>query len=300
VKELSRKLGVAGLQLKKDYINEANNFSNFKRVATIQKRSYPWIDLIFTGELFLQPYGSEGYKSTASPIPNDTTDKLSELAKDLECWIVPGSFMEEDGSKIYNTSLAFNPDGDIVAKYRKIYPWKPHEDIDWGDEFVTFDIPGIGRIGMVICYDLWFPEVIRTLTWMGADLILQPSLTCTSDRPAELILPQAHAIMFQCYFLNINVICPQGGGESIFVDPEGRILQQAGTAEKVLTEVIDFDKVRWVRQHGFNALNPIWKSFRDYPIGGKFPPYEKNSKGEIFKNLGSLTMQKDIRKWNDE
>jgi predicted amidohydrolase len=175
----------------------------------------------------------------------------------------------------------------------------PHEDIDWGQDFVTFDIPDIGRIGIVICYDLWFPEIFRTLTWMGAEVILHPSLTCTSDRPAELILPQAHAIMFQCYFMSINGVCPQGGGESIFVDPEGRILQKAGPTEKVLTEIIDFEKVRWVRQHGFNALNPLWKSFRDSPLKGKFPPYENIAKGEIFKKLGKLTLQKNIRQWND-
>lgn len=296
---MSRKLGIAGLQLKKNYINEEKNLKNFSRIARLQKKSYPWIDLIFTGELFLQPYGSEGYKSTALPIPNDTTDQLSELAKDLECWLLPGSFMENDDSKIFNTSIVFNPDGRIIAKYRKIYPWMPHEDIDWGQDFVVFDIPNIGRIGIIICYDLWFPEVIRTLTWMGAEVILQPSLTCTSDRPAELILPQAHAIMFQCYFLSVNSICSQGGGESIFVDPEGRVLQQAGTSEKVMTEIIDFDNVRWVRQHGFNALNPLWKSFRDSPIGGNFPPYANLPKGEIFKKLGKLTLQRNIRNWDD-
>lgn len=268
------------------------------KIARIQKKSYPWVDLIFTGELFLQHYGLDGYKTSALPIPNDTTDKISELAKSLECWILPGSFMEKDGSKIFNTSIVFNPDGKIVAKYRKIFPWMPHEKIDWGEEFVTFDIPDIGRIGIVICYDLWFPEIFRTLTWMGAEVILQPSLTCTSDRPAEVILPQAHAIMFQCYFLNINAVCPQGGGESIFVDPEGRVLQKADSKEKILTEIIDFEKVSWVRQHGFYGLNPLWKSFRDSPIEGKFPPYNNLPDGEIFKKLGKLTLQKNIREFD--
>ena len=297
---MSRRLSIAGLQLKKDFVYEDRNLQNFIKVAKIQKARFPWIDLIFTGELFLQPFGSDGFKSTALPIPNDLTDKLSELAKNLECWLHPGSFMEKADSKYYNTSLVFNPDGEIIAKYRKIYPWMPHEDIDWGEEFVTFDIPEIGRIGIIICYDLWFPEIIRTLTWMGAEVILQPSLTNTSDRYAELILIQAQAIMFQCYFMNINTICPQGGGESIFADPEGRILKKTGTNESVMTEIIDLERVSYYRQHGFNGLNPLWKSFRDSPLQGKFPPYENISKGDVFKRIGKLKLQNNVREWNSD
>ena len=182
-----------------------------------------------------------------------------------------------------------------MAKYRKIFPWMPHENTAWGNEFVTFDIPDIGRIGLVICYDLWFPELFRTLTWMGAEVILQPSLTYTSDRFAELLLARSQAIMHQCYVLNVNVVSPQGGGESIWVDPEGHILEQTGTHEAIITNVIDFDKVSWVRQHGHIGLNPVWKSLRDSRVQGKFPPYHRLQEGEVFKKLGKLKLQSSIR-----
>jgi formamidase len=297
VTNLSRKLGIAALQLKKDYINPDTNIEKFEQVARIKKKAFPWIDLIFTGELYLQKYGDPEWKQTAEPIPNAITDQLSELAKTLGVWLIPGSLLEKDGKDVFNTALVYNPDGDIVAKYRKIFPWMPHEDTNWGQDFVTWDIPDIGCCGIVICYDLWFPELFRTLTWMGAEVIFQPSLTCASDRPPELILAQAQAIMFQCYVLNVNAICQQGGGESIFVDPEGRILQTTGTHETVMTEVIDFDKVNWVRQHGLYGMNPVWKSFRDSPLQGKFPPYTNLQQGEIFKRLGKLKLQKNIRTW---
>jgi hypothetical protein len=67
----------------------------------------------------------------------------------------------------------------------------------------------------------------------------------------------------------------------------------------VMTEVIDIDKVGWVRQNGFLGLNPVWKSLRDSPLKGKFPIYEKFYDGEIFKNLGDLRLQSNIRKWED-
>ncbi|MFX1261396.1 MAG: carbon-nitrogen hydrolase family protein, partial [Promethearchaeota archaeon] len=172
---MERRLGVAGLQLEKDPYDEDKNFSNLEQTAKWVRKTYPWVDLVFTGELYLQQYGIDDWKDMAQPMPNSMTEKLSEIAKDTECWFVPGSFLEQDGSKIFNTAIAFNPKGELVAKYRKIYPWMPFEDTNFGTDFVTFDIPGIARVGLVICYDLWFPEIFRTLAWMGADVILQPS-----------------------------------------------------------------------------------------------------------------------------
>jgi len=294
---MSRKLGVAGLQLKKDPDNPSFTFENFERTVRNTKAQFPWVDLIFTGELLLQPYGKKDWKDLAIKIPGELTERLSNIAKEVECWLVPGSFLENDGSDIYNTAIAFNPKGEIVAKYRKIYPWMPFEDTTYGTEFVTFEIPGITRVGLVICYDLWFPELFRTLTWMGAEVILQPSATYTPDRDAEIVLTKAQAIMHQCYVLNTNVISITGGGRSLFTDPEGRVLQAVGSHEEVLIEVIDLDKVAWIRQNGSFGISPVWKSFRDSPLAGRFPQYENLHEGEIFKDLGELKVQKSIRKW---
>jgi len=173
----------------------------------------------------------------------------------------------------------------------------PFEDTTYGTDFVIFEIPGITKVGLVICYDVWFPELFRTLTWMGAEVILQPSATYTPDRNAEIVLTQAQAIMHQCYVLNVNVISRTGGGRSLFIDPEGRMLQIVGTHEEVMTEIIDLEKVAWIRENGSFGISPVWKSFRDSPLGGHFPQYEKLHEGEIFKDLGELKVQKSIREW---
>ena len=138
---------------------------------------------------------------------------------------------------------------------------------------------------------------MRTLTWMGAEVILLPSLTFTSDRAAELVLVQAQAIMYQSYVLNVNCVGPQGGGKSLFVDPEGRILQSAGETDEVMTEIIDLEKVSWIRQFGSYGMNPLWKNFRDSKIQGKFPPYHRLQEGEIFQDLNELSLHKNVRKW---
>jgi len=294
---MGRRLGVAGLQLEKDPYDEDKNFSNLEQTTRWVRKTYPWVDLVFTGELYLQQYGKDDWKDLAQPMPNIMTEKLAEIAKDTECWFVPGSFLEQDGDKIFNTAIAFNPKGELVAKYRKIYPWMPFEDTNLGTDFVTFDIPGIARVGLVICYDLWFPEIFRTLAWMGADVILQPSATYTPDRQAELILVPAQAIMHQCYVLNSNIVSSKGGGLSIFSDPEGRVLQQVGTHEEIMTEIIDLDRVEWIRQNGSFGITPLWKSLRDSPLRMKFPVYERFEEGEILKTLGELKVQKSIREW---
>ncbi len=294
---MSRKLGIAGLQLEKDSENPIATLENFEGTARFTKTTYPWVDLIFTGELLLQPYGKKDWKDEAIKIPGELSKRLSSLAKELRCWLVPGSFLEIDGSEIYNTAIVFNPKGEMVAKYRKMYPWMPFEDTAKGSDFVVFEIPGITKVGLVICYDLWFPELFRTLAWMGAEVILQPSATYTPDRDAELILVPAQAIMNQCYVLNSNIISSKGGGRSIFADPEGRVLQQVGTHEEIMTEVIDLDKVEWVRQNGSFGITPVWKALRDSAVGGNFPPYQNLLKGEVFKNLGEHKVQKSIREW---
>jgi formamidase len=294
---VSRKLGVAGLQLEKDPDNPNATLENFEGTARFTKATYPWVDLIFTGELLLQPYGKKDWKDEAIEIPGELTERLSKLAKEIGCWLVPGSFLEKEESEIYNTSIVYNPKGEIIAKYRKIYPWEPFEDTSKGSDFVVFDIPGITKLGLVICYDLWFPELFRTLAWMGAEVILQVSATYTPDRDAELILVPAQAIMNQCYVLNSNIVSAKGGGRSIFSDPEGRILQQVGTHEEIMTEVIDLEKVAWVRENGSFGITPVWKAVRDSAVGGNFPLYKNLQDGEIFKNLGEHKVQKSIREW---
>ena len=69
-------------------------------------------------------------------------------------------------------------------------------------------MPDIGRFGISVCYDMWFQETLRTMTWMGAECILHPSLTSTIDRDVERCMVRASAAMYQCYFFDVNVAGP--------------------------------------------------------------------------------------------
>jgi len=226
----------------------------------------PHVELVVLPELHLSSCGppleeSDGYdRSVAVEIPGPITDALGELARRTGVWLVPGSVYElgEDG-RIHNTCVVLSPEGELVAQYRKVFPWQPHEDCAPGGEFVTFDVPGAGRLGLAICYDASFPETCRQLAWMGAEVVLHMSLTTTSDRPQELVLARANAIFNQLYFVSVNAAAPAGLGRSLIVDPEGIVRLQAGDAEEILTDVLDLDAVTRVRQFGTGGVSRLWE-----------------------------------------
>jgi hypothetical protein len=128
---------------------------------------------------------------------------------------------------------------------------------------------------------------VRSLACIGAEVIIHTTMTPTSDRELELVLNQANAIFNQCYFIDINGIGPWGGGRSMIVDPDGRILQKAGERETLLTEIIDLDNVSKTREYGNLGLCQLWKQLRDGP--NEFPIYKNGiANGKIYENLGQL------------
>ncbi len=119
---------------------------------------------------------------------------------------------------------------------------------------------------------------------MGAEVILHPTMTTTSDRALELVISQAHAIFNQLYFLSVNGVRDGGIGQSIFVDPDGRILQTAGGGETILTELLDLERVTRAREYGTIGLCQTLKELRDFPY--EFPIYKEGvAKGEVFRRM---------------
>jgi formamidase len=229
-------------------------------------RVSPHVQLLLVPELHLSappPAFDEddGYAAeVAVEIPGPFTERLGEIAAATGLWLVPGSVYErgEDG-RIHNTAVAISPTGGLAAVYRKAFPWQPHERTAAGNRFVCFDLPGIGRAGLAICYDGFFPEVFRQLAWMGAEVVLQPTLTTTSDRAAELVTARANAIVNQFYVVNVNAASPAGLGRSLVVDPEGLVRVQAGEGEELVTDVIDLDAVARVRRFGTAGVSRMWE-----------------------------------------
>ena len=276
-----RNFSIAGLQLE---LQGDDNLDLVEKEVGAVKRRLPWIEMIVLGELSL--FGASINKAVASD--SDVIDRLCDIAQKNKVWFIPGSFFEKAGEKIYNLALVINPDGEIVARYRKIFPFFPYEEnVTPGSEFVVFDVPEVGRFGLSICYDMWFPETVRSLVCMGAEVIIHPTMTNTIDRDVELAIARANAAMNQCYFFDINVAGDYGFGRSIICGPGGEIIHQAGTGREIIAVDIDLGHVRRVRDRGWNGLCQVLKSFRDNEIS--FPPYaEGGRRTDTLTQLGKL------------
>lgn len=198
--------------------------------------------------------------SAAEPLDGPRLTELARVAADLKVWLIPGSLPElGDDGKVYNTAVVLNPAGELVANYRKVFPWRPYEAWACGHEFVVFDVPGLGRGGLTICYDAWFPESTRSVAWMGAEFVVNVVKTIGADRKQERVLARANAIVNQVFMLSVNAAGPVGAGGSIVSDPEGEVIADLpGTEPDLITVSADLDDVTRVREVGTEGFNRMW------------------------------------------
>ncbi|MYW64204.1 carbon-nitrogen hydrolase family protein [Streptomyces sp. SID8379] len=208
----------------------------------------------------------EMYDTHAEPLDGPRGTVLSGLARELGIWLIPGTVLERDTETgdVYNTAVVYGPDGELVARYRKIFTWRPFEPVCAGREFVVFDMPGYGRVGLSICYDSWFPEVSRHLAWLGAELIVNVVQTPTAGRAQEIPVNQANAIVNQVWVASVNGASPTAQGHSLLIDPEGQIQVSApGMESTTLSSVVDFDRVSAARKFGTCGDSWPWNHFTD-------------------------------------
>lgn len=260
-----RLLSIAGLQTSPVFGDPGATLSRLaERVARV-RGIVPTVQLVMFPELHLPalPAALDAHHARpadlAVDVPGPLTEELGKIARANGVWLVPGSVYERgEGDRVHNTCLVLSPNGELAASYRKVFPWQPHETSAPGDRFATFDIPDVGRIGLSICYDGSFPETCRQLAWMGAEVVLQPTLTTTSDRNQELVMARANAIFNQLYVVSLNAGSPAALGRSLIADPEGLVRLEAGDGEELLTDVLDLDAVTRVREHGTAGVSRLW------------------------------------------
>ena len=224
---------------------------------------FPAIQMVMFSELCA--YGAA--KAQAQEAGGEVEQKFREMAVRHGIWLIPGSVYERAGDQLYNMTPVINPAGEVVARYRKMFPFLPYEiGISPGTEFCVFDVPSVGRFGVSICYDGFFPETTRTMAMMGAEVILHPTMTDTIDREVELSIARANAAINQCYFLDVNSVGDCGVGRSIIVGPSGEVIHQAGAGRELMLVEIDLDRVSRERERGLMLLGQPLKSFRDCKV----------------------------------
>ncbi|HKN02247.1 MAG TPA: carbon-nitrogen hydrolase family protein [Candidatus Binataceae bacterium] len=204
-------------------------------------------------------------RAAAETLEGESITRMAALARELRIHLVAGSITELAGaeSRNYNTSVLLGPDGSRLAIYRKIHLF----DVDLpgrvtiresdaklpGAEVVTATTP-IGAIGLTICYDIRFPELYRELVFAGAQIITVPSaFTFPTGEAHWETLIRARAIENQVYMIapaqfGPNVHGFSDYGNSMIVDPWGRVLARAADQEGVVIAPIDMDYQERVRR----------------------------------------------------
>ncbi|MCI2956561.1 nitrilase family protein [Agromyces atrinae] len=206
-----------------------------------------------------------------------TIEAWSSLAAELGVWVC-GGFGEIDGDHVFNSAALIGPEG-VASVYRKVHLWNTENDaFTLGDRgFGVVDTP-LGRIGMMICYDAWFPESVRSLALQGADLVLAPSDWVPNPRQQPgpslaQIMTMSAAHSNQVYVAASSRVGVERGqsfiGSSVIVDHEGWLLAgPAPATEAIITAVIDP-----IGSRADRADNPF-----NRPLGDRRPEAYTSSK----------------------
>ncbi len=213
--------------------SSAENIEQFGKL--IAKAGEDKADIVCLPEAATMAGTGLKYVSAAEPVPGPSTRQLGEIARKNNLYIVAG-ILERDGSVVYNTAVLIDRNGSLAGKYRKVC--LPREEIDGGvtpgNDFPVFDTD-FGRIGMMICWDVTFPEVARALALKGAEMILMPIWG------GNINLARARAIENQIYLISSGY-----NFKSAVFDYTGEIVAEADETNKVVsTEVNLNEQILW-------------------------------------------------------
>ena len=241
-----------------------------KAVRMTHEASERGAQIVCLPELFTALYFPREEKIDASglaeTIPGKTTDILSKAAKDNNVVLVGGSLFEEEGGKYYNTSVVFDESGKIIGKYRKMHI--PHDPFFYEKDYFEESMDGFkvfhtkyGAIGVLICYDQWFPEAARINALMGADVIFYPTAIGVPEGNAQeegnwqeawTVVQRGHAVANSLVVAAVNRVGKEGNmnffGGSFVSDQFGKVLSQGGDKEKIILAEIDMNLSKQVRE----------------------------------------------------
>jgi N-carbamoylputrescine amidase len=256
-----------------------------KAVQGVRDAAARGAQIVCLQELFRSQYFCQvedhRFFDLAEPIPGPSTETLSALAAELGVVIVASLFEKRAEGLYHNTAAIIDADGRYLGKYRKMHI---PDDPQYYEKF--YFTPGdlgfrswdtrYGRIGVLVCWDQWYPEAARLTAMSGAQILFYPTAIGwlppekaehgAQQQSAWETIQRSHAIANGVYVCAVNRVGhegdPKGGiefwGGSFVADPGGRVLVKGGPGEEVLTTTVDLGKVGVSRTH--------WPFLRDRRI----------------------------------
>lgn len=213
-------------------------------------------DTILLPEMWTTAYELDRLEQLCDRDGKPTLDLICELSARYGVNIIAGSFadMGKDGG-IRNTSYVVDRKGKVIARYEKIHLFKlmgEHTSLKAGGKHCTFEMDGV-RCGLIICYDLRFPELIRTLALEGIKVLFVPAEWPAKRLMHWITLLKARAIENQIYVVAANRAGKSESdvfaGGSAIIDPWGEILAEAGFREQLLNAGLELGKVDEIRSN---------------------------------------------------
>lgn len=228
---------------------------------------------LYRSEYFCQHF-DEQYFDLAEDLSGDTTLRLSQLAKELGIVLVASLFERRTAGIYHNTAVVFDADGTNLGMYRKAHI--PDDPMFYEKYYFTPGDTGyrvfdtrFGRIGVLICWDQWYPEAARLTALQGANILFYPTAIGTLPNESQQekeefvqawqTIQRSHAVANGCFVASVNRVGTEGEltfwGASFICGPFGKVLAQAGDTEEILMAEVDFSAVEKQRR--------TWPYFRD-------------------------------------
>lgn len=231
-----------------------------KAKQSIEKAKKMGADLVCIPETFmiyLPPTSTVNYADIAEPLDGPFVSGLAEAARENQIYVICGMYEPElnEDVRAYNTTVVLNRDGKLIHSYRKthLYDAFSYQEsksvIPGNGPLQVFDTE-FGKIGLLVCYELRYPEITRQLVLQGADVIMIPTAWLAGSLKEEQfeILVRSRAIENTVYVCASDQVGNTLAGRSMIIDPMGLIIGSAGEEESIFVSDIDFDRIKRVRE----------------------------------------------------
>lgn len=220
------------------------------------------VDVVVLPEMFVCPYENNAFLENAEECGGLIWQGMSDIARDNNVYLIGGTFPEREGSRLYNTCIVFDRVGNQIARHRKTHlfdvdvkggqRFKESDTFTPGNDITVFDTE-FGKLGLCVCFDMRFPELARIMALEDAKAVFVPAAFNMTTGPLHWeVMFRSRAVDNQVFTIGCAPARDENGpyvsyGNSMAVDPWGKVLCRADAKEEILLVDLDLSEVERTR-----------------------------------------------------